>query len=113
MSIPGFCDNRLPSKYSKYYIFDPENMEFLSQRNFRFLGLISLKDPIRCSVPDAVRKCKSAGIKLIMITADHPIMAYSIAKHCGMTTTEGNENTTVEQCFIIILMIDRKIYRQE
>jgi len=44
-----------------------------SQRDFafRFLGLVGLADPLRASVPDAVALCRSAGIRVIMITGDH------------------------------------------
>uniref|UniRef100_A0A8C7ZR87 ATPase Na+/K+ transporting subunit alpha 2a n=1 Tax=Oryzias sinensis TaxID=183150 RepID=A0A8C7ZR87_9TELE len=64
---------------------------FLSQ--LCFLGLISMIDPPRAAVPDAVGKCRSAGIKVIMVTGDHPITAKAIAKGVGIIS-EGNE--TVE-----------------
>lgn len=50
-------------------------------------------DPPRAAVPDAVGKCRSAGIKVIMVTGDHPITAKAIAKGVGIIS-EGNE--TVE-----------------
>jgi magnesium-transporting ATPase (P-type) len=50
-------------------------------------------DPPRAAVPDAVAKCRSAGIKVIMVTGDHPITAKAIAKGVGIIS-EGNE--TVE-----------------
>merc|ERR1712047_130547 len=50
-------------------------------------------DPPRTAVPDAVAKCRSAGIKVIMVTGDHPITAKAIAKSVGIIS-EGNE--TVE-----------------
>ena len=50
-------------------------------------------DPPRAAVPDAVSKCRSAGIKVIMVTGDHPITAKAIAKSVGIIY-EGNE--TVE-----------------
>jgi len=50
-------------------------------------------DPPRAAVPDAVSKCRSAGIKVIMVTGDHPITAKAIAKSVGIIS-EGNE--TVE-----------------
>src|ERR1700685_2284567 len=45
------------------------------------------------AVPDAVSKCRSAGIKVIMVTGDHPITAKAIARSVGIIS-EGNE--TVE-----------------
>ena len=41
-------------------------------------------DPPRAAVPDAVSKCRSAGIKVIMVTGDHPITAKAIAKGVGI-----------------------------
>ncbi|RZC27665.1 sodium/potassium-transporting ATPase subunit alpha-like [Asbolus verrucosus] len=50
----------------------------------RFIGLISMMDPPRASVPDAVAKCKTAGIRVIMVTGDHPLTAAAIAKQVGI-----------------------------
>merc|ERR1712141_980529 len=57
----------------------------------------SMIDPPRAAVPDAVSKCRSAGIKVIMVTGDHPITAKAIAKSVGIIS-EGNE--TVEDIAI-------------
>jgi sodium/potassium-transporting ATPase subunit alpha len=54
---------------------------------------MSMIDPPRAAVPDAVSKCRSAGIKVIMVTGDHPITAKAIAKSVGIIS-EGNK--TVE-----------------
>uniref|UniRef100_A0A6Q2XGH7 Sodium/potassium-transporting ATPase subunit alpha n=1 Tax=Esox lucius TaxID=8010 RepID=A0A6Q2XGH7_ESOLU len=58
-----------------------------------FLGLMSMIDPPRAAVPDAVGKCRSAGIKVIMVTGDHPITAKAIAKGVGIIS---EDNETVE-----------------
>merc|ERR1719290_496744 len=50
-------------------------------------------DPPRAAVPDAVKKCRSAGIKVIMVTGDHPITAKAIARSVGIIS-DGTE--TVE-----------------
>ena len=50
------------------------------------LGLIGLADPLRPSVPDAVSECRSAGIKVIMITGDYPTTARAIARQ-GQAST--------------------------
>ena len=78
--VLGFCDIRLdPKKYPRGYKFDPDEANFQLD-NLRFLGLQSMIDPPRAAVPDAVEKCRSAGIKVIMVTGDHPITAKAIAK---------------------------------
>lgn len=51
---------------------------------FDFLGLVGLADPARASVPSAVRECRSAGIRVIMITGDYPATAQAIAKQAGL-----------------------------
>ncbi|XP_042227100.1 sodium/potassium-transporting ATPase subunit alpha-like isoform X9 [Homarus americanus] len=91
--VLGFCDYILPSdKYPLGYPFDSDNPNF-PVHGLRFVGLMSMIDPPRAAVPDAVAKCRSAGIKVIMVTGDHPITAKAIAKSVGIIS-EGNE--TVE-----------------
>ena len=51
---------------------------------FNYLGLTLLHDPVRAGVPEAVQECKSAGIRTVMITGDHPITALSIAREIGI-----------------------------
>jgi sodium/potassium-transporting ATPase subunit alpha len=80
----GFCDCRLPlDKYPIGHEFDSEDPDFLNV-GFRFVGLISMIDPPRPAVPDAVAKCRSAGIKVVMVTGDHPVTATAIARAVGI-----------------------------
>merc|ERR1711884_853898 len=91
--VLGFCDFELPpNKYPRGYPFNPDDPNFPLQ-GLRFIGLISMIDPPRAAVPDAVSKCRSAGIKVIMVTGDHPITAKAIAKSVGIIS-DGNK--TVE-----------------
>jgi Ca2+-transporting ATPase len=52
--------------------------------DFNFLGLIGLEDPIRPEIPQAIKECDEAGIKVIMITGDFPATAKSIAMQIGL-----------------------------
>lgn len=56
--------------------------------DFSFVGLLGYEDPIRPEVPDAIKDCYRAGIKVIMITGDYPSTARSIAIQAGMKDTE-------------------------
>mmetsp|Transcript_5667 Transcript_5667/g.8787 ORF Transcript_5667/g.8787 Transcript_5667/m.8787 type:complete len:833 (+) Transcript_5667:210-2708(+) len=49
-----------------------------------FLGMFALIDPPRPAVPGAVKRCQTAGIKVIMVTGDHPVTAQAIAFKCGI-----------------------------
>ncbi|XP_068097555.1 sodium/potassium-transporting ATPase subunit alpha-3 isoform X1 [Hyperolius riggenbachi] len=91
--VLGFCHYYFPEElHPKGFAFDTEDLNF-STENLCFVGLMSMIDPPRAAVPDAVGKCRSAGIKVIMVTGDHPITAKAIAKGVGIIS-EGNE--TVE-----------------
>jgi Ca2+-transporting ATPase len=54
----------------------------------RFLGLVTLADPIRPAVPEAIATCRRAGIRVIMITGDHLATARAIATQAGIDTGE-------------------------
>merc|ERR1719197_324619 len=74
--------------------FDTDNINFFGDdpkehTMLTFVGLMSMIDPPRAAVPDAVAKCRSAGIKVIMVTGDHPITAKAIARSVGIIS-EGN-----------------------
>ncbi|EGR27496.1 K antiporter P-type alpha subunit family protein, putative [Ichthyophthirius multifiliis] len=62
--------------------------------NFTFVGLISLIDPPKTRVPHAVLECRSAGIKVIMVTGDQPPTAAAIARECNIIprNVETNED---------------------
>lgn len=91
--VLGFAQFKLPiDQYPIGFQFDTEDVNFPLE-DLCFVGLMSLIDPPRAAVPDAVAKCRSAGIKVIMVTGDHPITAKAIAKSVGIIS-EGKE--TVE-----------------
>ena len=54
-----------------------------------FIGLIGLADPIRADVPPAIAECHRAGIRIVMITGDHPQTALAIAGQAGIRTEGG------------------------
>ncbi|HEX8757011.1 MAG TPA: cation-translocating P-type ATPase, partial [Steroidobacteraceae bacterium] len=50
----------------------------------RLMGLLGFVDPLREGIPEAVRECRSAGIRVVMITGDHPVTARAIAAQAGI-----------------------------
>ncbi|NNM81081.1 MAG: cation-translocating P-type ATPase [Burkholderiales bacterium] len=66
---------------------------------FRLEGLAGLFDPVRAGVPDAVRQCREAGIRVVMVTGDSPLTAGAIAKRIGMgsETLTGPELDAMEE----------------
>lgn len=82
--VLGFADLMLDRKqYNKDFKFCAEPPNF-PRKDLRFVGFMSLIDPPRPQVPDAVERCRSAGIRVIMVTGDHPITAKAIAKQVGI-----------------------------
>ena len=56
-------------------------------KNLDFLGMIAFIDPIRVEAKESIKECKHAGIKVIMITGDHPLTALSIAKDLELASS--------------------------
>ena len=63
---------------------------------FEFLGLASLADPLRASAADAVKQCRAAGIRVVMITGDYPATALAIARSAGISAVEAVTGHEVE-----------------
>jgi Ca2+-transporting ATPase len=57
--------------------------------DFEWVGLAGLADPLRPAVPDAIRECHAAGIRVVMITGDHPQTARAIARQIGLYNEDG------------------------
>lgn len=57
--------------------------------DFEFLGLVALEDPLRPDVPAAIAACHGAGIRVVMMTGDHPSTALSIARQAGFGSASG------------------------
>jgi Ca2+-transporting ATPase len=49
-----------------------------------FLGLIGLEDPARADVPQAIKQCQQAGVRVVMVTGDHAVTAHAIARAVGL-----------------------------
>ena len=63
----------------------PEHIEVETiEEDLTFLGLVAMMDPPHREVPDAIAKCRAAGVRVVMITGDHPLTALAIAKKIGL-----------------------------
>ena len=65
-----------------------ENLNELGEDSLVFYGLIGMIDPLRVESIEAVKKCQTAGIKVCMVTGDHPLTAFTIAKQLQIVTSE-------------------------
>ena len=81
---------------SGYRVIAVASSESKTLKKMTFIGLVAFIDPIREDVKESINECKTAGIKVIMITGDHPLTAYSIAKDLNLIET-FNEVTTGQE----------------
>jgi calcium-translocating P-type ATPase len=57
------------------------------EQGMTLAGLVGLEDPPRAEVPEAIARCATAGIRIIMVTGDHPQTALAIARQIGLVKT--------------------------
>jgi Ca2+-transporting ATPase len=55
------------------------------EQNLTFIGFVGMLDPARPEVQEAIQLCQGAGIRVVMITGDHPLTAHHIASDLGIT----------------------------
>jgi len=70
-----------------YRFVDNENLENVSkeEQGLVFIGMSCMMDPVRSEAIEAVKECKKAGVRVVMITGDHPLTACAIGKKIGLT----------------------------
>ena len=69
--------------------------ELVKEGGMTFLGIFAISDPIRPDVPEAVKKCQSAGIRVKIVTGDTPAPATEIARQIGLWTPEDTERNRI------------------
>lgn len=73
----------------------PEQIEVETIENdLTFLGLIAMMDPPRREVPEAIATCRNAGVRVVMITGDHPLTALAIARKIGLAPEQTPQEPT-------------------
>lgn len=65
-------------------------------KNLTFMGMVGFIDPIRKEAIQSIAECKTAGIKVLMITGDHPLTAFSIARDLKLVKDLQEVTTGVE-----------------
>lgn len=65
-------------------------------KNLTFMGMVGFIDPIRKEAVASINECHKAGIKVLMITGDHPLTAFSIAKDLKLTNDYNEVATGIE-----------------
>jgi len=66
---------------------ESKDEEKINLSNFIYLGFVGIIDPVRAESPDAIKKAQEAGIKVVMITGDHPNTAFCIAKELNIASS--------------------------
>jgi sodium/potassium-transporting ATPase subunit alpha len=83
-------------EFPEDFEYDTDEVNF-PMDGFTFVGLMSLIDPPRAAVPHAVRLCQQAGIKVIMVTGDHPDTAEAIAKQVNIISDKPTQRDIARQ----------------
>ncbi len=70
----------------------PEHIEVETiEEDLTFLGLVAMMDPPHREVPEAIAKCRRAGVRVVMITGDHPLTALAIARKIGLMPEKSTQ----------------------
>ncbi len=77
------CRELPPQSLNSGAAYTPDKIE----HDLTFLGLLAMMDPPRPEVASAVKACRQAGIRLVMVTGDYGLTAESVARRVGMLTT--------------------------
>jgi len=70
-----------------------EGVYGFEESDFTFVALTGIRDVLRQEVPDAIRRCIIAGIKVRMVTGDNRITAEAIAKECGIISEKDHKSS--------------------
>merc|ERR1719285_628219 len=112
--VVAYSELLLPTdKYPMGYNFESDEFdemyENLSKGILRFVGMISLVDPIRKDLASAVSRCREAGVKVVMLTEDNAITAQLVAKEVGILT--GDQEKALDKLMVRSTIVTQKQIR--
>jgi sodium/potassium-transporting ATPase subunit alpha len=86
--VLAFAEMLLPGdQYPEDFVFDKKAKNY-PLGDFIFVGLASLQDPPKHGVREAIGRCRAAGIKVIMVTGDHPLTAEAIGRKINLMISD-------------------------
>ncbi|KAF9199604.1 hypothetical protein BGZ49_010252 [Haplosporangium sp. Z 27] len=89
--VLAFAQLLLPrDQYPDSHVFDKEQKNYPTT-NLCFVGLVSLEDPPKHGVREAIGRCRSAGIRVMMVTGDHPLTAEAIGRKINLVLSDTKE----------------------
>ncbi|GJJ69053.1 sodium/potassium-transporting ATPase subunit alpha [Entomortierella parvispora] len=89
--VLAFAQFLLPrDQYPDDHVFDKEKKNYPTT-NLTFVGLVSLEDPPKHGVREAIGRCRSAGIRVMMVTGDHPLTAEAIGRKINLVLSDTKE----------------------
>ncbi|KAF9097246.1 hypothetical protein BGX27_000988 [Mortierella sp. AM989] len=89
--VLAFAQLLLPrAQYPDDYVFDKEKKNYPTS-DLCFVGLVSLEDPPKHGVREAIGRCRSAGIRVMMVTGDHPLTAEAIGRKINLVLSDTKE----------------------
>lgn len=100
--VLGFAMRDMPRTLDEELALDPKFKDTLKEdligkktsnpvKDLTFVGLVTLQDPPRKEVPKAIADCHTAGVKVVMVTGDHPLTAAAIARKIGLITHDTRD----------------------
>ena len=90
--VIALCDGEVDKK---------DNYDETDIKNLNYVGLVGFIDPVRKEAVASIKECKKAGIKVLMITGDHALTAYAIAKELEMVESKDEVVTGSDLDFYI------------
>ncbi|KAG0304945.1 hypothetical protein BGZ98_004793 [Dissophora globulifera] len=95
--VLAFAQLLLPrAQYPDDHVFDKEKKNYPTT-NLCFVGLVSLEDPPKHGVREAIGRCRSAGIRVMMVTGDHPLTAEAIGRKINLVLSDTKEMVAKER----------------